>query len=111
MTSTTTHSIVNLFKSSKPRTKLFIQLIPPGFTEDEFKELISVYLDRIDYIVFRPGRIIRDSYGHLIGLDYPNYGFATINFKSPKSCPKFFNEFNQYPISDSYSNRFIFKLA
>lgn len=96
-------SIVDLFKSAKARTKLFIQLIPPGFTEDEFKELIASYADQIDYFVFRPGRIIRDPYGHLIGLDCPNYGFATINFKNPKSCPKFFNEFNQFLLTDVYS--------
>ena len=96
-------SIIDLFKTSKPRTKLFIQLIPPGYTEDEFKELILSYADRIDYMVFRPGKIIRDSYGYLIGMDCPDYGFAVINLKSPKTCPKFFREFNQMPLSDSYS--------
>lgn len=104
MTSMSPLSIVDIFKNSKPRSKLFIQLIPPGYTEDEFKEIIRSFLDQIDYILFRPGKIIHDSYGHLIGLDCPNYGFATINFKNPKSCPKFFNEFNQFPLTDSFSN-------
>ena len=55
-------SIVHLFKGAKPRTKLLVQSIPPGFTEDDFKELISEYLDEINYIAFRPGKIIRDPY-------------------------------------------------
>lgn len=53
-------SIVDLFKNSKPRSKLFIQMIPPGFSEEDFKELIKEYLNEIDYMVFRPGKIIRD---------------------------------------------------
>lgn len=56
-----TLSIVDLFKNSKPRTKLFVQLIPPGLTEDEFKELIKAYEQEIDYFTFKPGKIIRDS--------------------------------------------------
>lgn len=56
----TATSIVDLFKNSKPRSKLFTQLIPPGFSEEDFKELIKEYLNDIDYIVFRPGKIIRD---------------------------------------------------
>ena len=56
----TSPSIIDLFKNSKPRSKLFIQLIPPGFCEDDFKELIKEYLNEIDYMVFRPGKIIRD---------------------------------------------------
>lgn len=98
-----TTSIVDLFKNTKARSKLFIQLIPPGYTEDEFNELIRKYLDEIDYFVFRPGKIIRDPYGHLIGLDCPNYGFATINFKNPRICPQFFREFHQFQLSDCYS--------
>lgn len=55
-------SIVDLFKkNSKPRTKLFIQMIPPGISEDDFMELIvSGYKENINYIAFRPGKIIRD---------------------------------------------------
>ena len=50
MNSVASNSIVNLFKqNSKPRTKLFIQSIPSGFTEDEFKELIKNYISEIDY--------------------------------------------------------------
>lgn len=106
MNSVASNSIVNLFKqTSKPRTKLFVQSIPPGFTEDEFKELIQNYFEEIDYFLFKPGKIIRDPYGHLIGLDNPNYGFAVINFKSHTDCPKFNREFNQMSLSDCYSKR------
>lgn len=49
--------------------------------------------------------IILFRYGHLIGLDCPNYGFATINFKNYRSCPKFHREFHQFQISDSYSKK------
>ena len=104
MSSVTSNSIVNLFKqNSKPRTKLFIQSLPPGFTEDEFKELIKNYADEIDYFLFKPGKIIRDHYGHLIGLDNPNYGFGVINFRNYRSCPKFHREFNQILVSDCFS--------
>lgn len=104
MNSVASNSIVNLFKqNSKPRTKLFIQSIPPGFTEDEFKELIKNYISEIDYFLFKPGKIIRDPYGHLIGMDNPNYGFATINFVDPRKCPKFHREFNQMLLTDCYS--------
>lgn len=56
-------SIVDLFKkNSKPRSKLFIQMIPPGISEDDFMELIlSEYKKDINYIAFRPGKIFRDS--------------------------------------------------
>ena len=55
-------SIVDLFKlNTSPRSKLFVQLIPPGIAEDEFKELIAEYMEGIDYFVFKPGKIIRDS--------------------------------------------------
>ena len=105
MNSVASNSIVNLFKqTSKPRTKLFVQSIPPGFTEDEFKELIKKYLDEIDYFLFKPGKIIRDPYGHLIGLDNPDYGFATINFLDNITCPKFHREFHLMSLSDCYSN-------
>ena len=58
-------SIVDLFKknsNSKPRSKLFVQMIPPGISEDDFMELIlSEYKKDINYIAFRPGKIFRDS--------------------------------------------------
>lgn len=60
-TDTTSMSIVDLFKNSKPRTKLFVQMIPPGFVEDDFKDLIKDYESEIDYFTFKPGKIIRDS--------------------------------------------------
>ena len=55
-------SIVDLFKAnSRPRTKLIVQMIPPGISEDEFKELIREYMDGVDYFVYKPGKISRDS--------------------------------------------------
>lgn len=64
-----TVSIIDLFKNSKPRTKLFVQLIPPGLTEEEFKDIIKNYEQEIDYFAFKPGKIIRDSY-FITGLSH-----------------------------------------